>query len=219
VISVISETVSVPADRLTLSGDFVVPDSPRATVLFVHGVHTSRQDPAARSVAAELHRAGFGTLAVDLFSETEGRRPEAMSEQRVDLDMLGRRLIAAVDWLGIQPDARTLPVILFAAGAETAAALIAAAALPEEVLTVVSWAGQPELADDFLGRVRVPVLFVEGGEDPEDLRSSERAAERIAGPHTVREVRGASHRLQEPGALSRAAAVIGEWFTEVHRPA
>ncbi|MGX4687787.1 dienelactone hydrolase family protein [Streptomyces sp. JNUCC 63] len=215
----ISETVSVPADRLTLSGDFVVPDSSRATVLFVHGVHTSRQDPAARSLAAELHGAGFGTLAVDLFSETEGRRAEAMSEQRVDIDMLGRRLIAAVDWLSIQPDARTLPVILFAAGAEAAAALIAAAAMPEEVLTVVSWAGQPELADEFLERVRVPVLFVEGGEDPEDLRSSVRAAERIAGPHAVREVQGASHRLQEPGALNRAAAVIGEWFTEVHRSA
>ncbi|PZH18687.1 hydrolase [Streptomyces sp. NTH33] len=215
----VSETVSVPADHLTLSGDFVVPDSSRATVLFVHGVHTSRQDPAARSVAAELHRAGFGTLAVDLFSETEGRRAEAMSEQRVDIGALGRRLIAAVDWLRIQPDARTLPVVLFAAGAEAAAALIAAAALPEEVLTVVSWAGQPELADEHLERVRVPVLFVEGGEDPEDLRSSRQAAERIAGPHTVREVRGASHRLREPGALSRAAAVVEEWFTEVHRPA
>lgn len=215
----ISEMVSVPADRLTLSGDFVVPDTSRAVVLFVHGVHTSRQNPAARSVAAELHRAGFGTLAVDLFSETESRRPEAMGEQRVDIDMLGRRLIAAVDWLRAQPDTRTLPVILFAAGAEAAASLIAAAALPDEVLTVVSWDGQPELAEDSLGRVRVPVLFVESGEDPEDLRSTRQAAERIAGPHAVREIRGASHQLQEPGALGRAAAVIEEWFTEVHRPA
>lgn len=218
-ISVISEMVSVPADHFTLSGDFVVPDSSRATVLFVHGVHTSRQDPVTRSVAAELHRAGFGTLAVDLFSETEGRRTEAMGEQRVDIGMLGRRLIAAVDWLRIQPDARPLPVVLFAAGAEAAVALIAAAALRDEVLTVVSWAGQPELADEFLERVRVPVLFVEGGEDPEGLRSTRQAAERIAGPHAVREVQGASHRLREPGALSRAAAVVEEWFAEVHRPA
>ncbi|GAA1015136.1 hypothetical protein STXM2123_5534 [Streptomyces sp. F-3] len=215
----ISEMVSVPADRLTLSGDFVVPDASRATVLFVHGVHTSRHTPATQSVAAELHRAGFGTLAMDLFSETEGRRPEAMGELRVDIDMLGRRLIAAVDWLKAQPDTRTLPVILFAAGAEAAVALIAAAALPEEVSAVVLWDGQPEPADAALERVRVPVLFVEGGEDPEDLRSSRRTAERIAGPHAVREVRGASHRLQRPGALDQAAAVIEEWFTEVRRPA
>nr|WP_241267198.1 dienelactone hydrolase family protein [Streptomyces scabichelini] len=210
----ISEMVSVPADRITLSADFVVPESARATVLFAHGVHTSRHSPRMRSVAAELHKAGFGTLSLDLLSEMEGRRAEVTEELRVDMDMLGRRVVAAVDWLKIQPDTRALPVIIFAAGAEAAAALLAAAELPDRVLTVVSWAGQPDLAGDALERVRVPVLFVAGSQDPRALSSTQEAAQRLAAPHAVREVAGASHRFEEPGALDQVVDMAKEWFED-----
>jgi dienelactone hydrolase len=68
--------VSVPADRVTLPGEFVVPASSRATAVLAYGLHASPQDPHIRSVADELHRAGFATLVMDLFSETEGGRSD-----------------------------------------------------------------------------------------------------------------------------------------------
>ncbi|MDO0932915.1 dienelactone hydrolase family protein [Streptomyces sp. DG2A-72] len=220
--SVISDVVAVPADRLTLPGDFVVPEGARAVVLFAHGVHTPRSHPRIQALAGELQRAGFGTLSMDMFSETEARRAELVQGQPVDLERLGRRLVAAVDWLKAQSDTRALPVVLFAAGAEAAVALRAAADLPDRVLTVISWAGQPELADEVLDRVRTPVLFVTGGHTPEAvpairqaadrLEATRELADRVPAPHSVREVRTASHRFDDSDALDRAAEVTQEWI-------
>lgn len=225
--SVISDVVAVPASRITLPGDFVVPDHARAVVLSAHGVHTPRNHPRIQALAVELHQAGFGTLALDLFSETEARQAEAGQAQPVDLEMLGRRLVAAVDWVKAQTDTRALPIVLFAAGAEAAPALRAAADLPDRVLTVISWAGQPELAGDILERVRTPVLFVIGGETPAALPATRQAADRleatreladrVPAPHDVREVRTASHRLDDPDALDQAAEVTQEWTDECLR--
>lgn len=211
----ISHVVSVPAARLTLPGDLVLPESARAVVLFAHGIQTSRHNPAIRLVAAELHQAGLGTLALDLFSETEAHRAEAVRGQRVDMEMLGRRLIAAVDWLKTQPETRALPVILFSAGAEAATAVMAAAQLPDRVLTAVSWDGQPELVgEEVPDRIRVPVLFVVGDRDPDAVRTNREAAQRAGASHAVREVPGASHRFEEPGALDRAAELTREWVDD-----
>ncbi|PAZ17381.1 hydrolase [Streptomyces sp. SA15] len=210
----ISDVVSVPADRRTLPGDFVVPQSARAVVLFAHGLHTPRSHPRIHAVCAELHQAGIGTLSLDLFSEMEGPRVDAAQDQPVDMEMLGRRLTAAVDWLKIQPDTRALPVILFAAGAEAAVALRTAAELPDRVLTVVSWAGQPELAGDALERVRVPVLFITGSQSPQELRTAQDAARRLAAPSSLREVRAASHQFDEPDALNQAAEVTQGWIDD-----
>jgi dienelactone hydrolase len=215
--SVISQMVSVPADRVTLAGEFVVPASSRATAVLAHGLHASSQDPHVRSVADELHKAGFGTLAVDLFSETEGRRIERIEGQPVDLAMLGRRLVAAVDWVTIQPDARGLPLILCGSGAEAAVALLAAADLPERVCAVVSCDGQPALAGDALERVRVPVLFVVDDREPQSLVAHQAAARRLAGPHAVREVPGLTRRFAEPGVLQRTVDVIRQWCDELLR--
>ncbi|MGC9540540.1 dienelactone hydrolase family protein [Streptomyces sp. UG1] len=220
----ISDVVAVPADRLTLSGDFVVPEGARAVVLSAHGVHTSRTHPRVQALDGELHRAGFGTLSLDLFSETEARQAEPAQGQPVDVEMLGRRLVAAVDWLKAQTDTRALPVVLFAAGAEAAVALRAAADLPDRVLTVISWSGQPELADEVLDRVRTPVLFITGGQNPEAvpairqaadrLEATRELADRVPAPHSVREVRTASHRFDDPDALDRAAELAQEWIDE-----
>lgn len=220
----ISDVVAVPADRLTLPGDFTVPEEARAVVLFAHGIHTPRNHPGLEAVAGELHRAGFATLSLDLFSETEARHAELVQGQPVDLERLGRRLVAAVDWLKAQTDTRALPVVLFAAGAEAAVALRAAADLPDRVLTVISWDGQPELADEVLDRVRTPVLFVVGGQDFEAVLATRQAADRLQGTgeladrvpaaHSVREVRTASHRFDDPDALDRAAELTQEWINE-----
>lgn len=213
--SVISQMVSVPADRVTLPGEFVVPASSRATAVLAYGLHTSPQDPHVRSVADELHRAGFATLVTDLFSETEAQRSDRGEGQQVDLALLGRRLVAAVDWVTIQPDARGLPVLLCGSGAEAAVALLAAADLPDGVSAVVSCDGQPELAGAALERVRVPVLFVVDTEEPQSLSAHQEAARRLAGPHTLREVPGLTRRFTEPGVLQRAVHTIEEWCEEL----
>ncbi|MGW0769532.1 dienelactone hydrolase family protein [Streptomyces sp. NPDC002676] len=213
-----SETVLVPADGADLPGDLVLPERARAVVLFAHGSGSSRHSPRNRAVAAELRRAGLGTLLIDLLTEAEERRDVLTAEHRFDIPLLGRRLVAALDWLGARPGTRDLPVVLFGASTGAAAALVAAAAHPDRVLTVVSRGGRPDLAGDALPAVRAPVLLIVGGRDEHVLQLNEEAARRMRAPSTLRVIPGATHLFEEPGALERVAETAREWCEEHLRP-
>jgi putative phosphoribosyl transferase len=210
----ISQLALVPADEVTLPGDLVVPMQARAVVLFAHGSGSSRNSPRNRMVAAELRTAGLGTLLMDLLSERENRHDARTGEHRFDIALLGRRLVAAIDWLEGQPDTRGLPVALFGASTGAAAALVAAAERPERVLTVVSRGGRPDLAGDALEGVRAPVLLIVGGQDHEVLRLNQEAAQRLRAPHFLAVVRGATHLFEEPGALEQVADIARQWCVD-----
>ncbi len=213
-IPMISQLVAVPADEVTLVGDLVLPTQARAVVLFAHGSGSSRHSPRNRMVAAELRTAGLGTLLMDLLSEREDIQDTLTAEHRFDIPLLGRRLVAAIDWLDGQPEARGLPVALFGASTGAAAALVAAAERPERVLTVVSRGGRPDLAGDALARVRASVLLIVGGRDREVLRLNEEAADMLRAPHSLHVVPGATHLFEEPGALEQVAQTAKEWCVE-----
>jgi dienelactone hydrolase len=210
----ISSMVMVPADGTALAGDLVVPGPPRSVVVLAHGNGSSRHSPRNRTVAAELRRAGLGTLLVDLLSEREERADALTEAHRFDIPLLAGRLMAAVDWLGDQPDTAGAPVGLFGAGTGAAAALAAAAERPERVHAVVCRDGRPDLAGDVLERVRTPVLLVVGGNDAETLRVNREAAGRLSGPHKVHVVRGATHLLSEPEAMQQMTEAARDWFLE-----
>ncbi|NGO11897.1 dienelactone hydrolase family protein [Streptomyces sp. HC44] len=210
----ISQLVVVPADEVTLAGDFVLPPQAGAVVLFAHGSGSSRHSPRNRMVAGELRTAGLGTLLMDLLSEREDRQDALTAEHRFDIPLLGRRLVAAMDWLEAQPEARGLPVALFGASTGAAAALVAAAERPERVLTVISRGGRPDLAGEALEHVAAPVLLIVGSEDREVLRMNEEAARRLRAPHSLHVVPGATHLFEEPGALEQVARTAKEWCVD-----
>ncbi len=209
--AMISQLISVPAGGAALSGDLVLPESARAVVVFAHGSGSSRHSPRNRAVAAELRTAGLGTALMDLLTEEEDRRDASTAEYRFDIPLLGRRVVAVVDWLETQPDTGKLPVVLFGASTGAAAALVAAAERPRRTLTVVSRGGRPDLAGDVLPGVRAPVLLIVGGRDPEVLRLNQAAARQLSGPHSLRIVPGATHLFEEPGALEQVAEMARNW--------
>ncbi|MGN5377555.1 dienelactone hydrolase family protein [Streptomyces lasalocidi] len=209
--------VVVPADGAALPGDLVVPQDAPAVVLFAHGSGSSRHSPRNQAVAAALRESGLGTLLIDLLTAEEEQRDVVTGEHRFDIALLGRRLVAAMEWLGARPGTRGLPVVLFGASTGAAAALQAAAERPAGVLTVVSRGGRPDLAGAALPAVRAPVLLVVGGEDHEVLRLNEEAAQLLRVPHAVRVVPGATHLFEEPGALEQVADAVREWCAELLR--
>ncbi|MFE0450734.1 dienelactone hydrolase family protein [Streptomyces sp. NPDC058914] len=215
--STTSQLVRVPVAGGALTGEFLAPPSARAVVLFAHGSGSSRHSPRNRAVAASLRSAGLGTVLIDLLTDAEGREDASTGVHRFDIPLLGRRVIAVADWLAAQPGIRELPLVLFGASTGAAAALLAAAERPDQVLTVVSRGGRPDLATAALERVRVPVLLVVGGRDPEVLRLNQEAARRLHGPHSVHVVPGATHLFEEPGALEQVAAVVKEWCDDCLR--
>ncbi|MFD7920901.1 dienelactone hydrolase family protein [Streptomyces sp. NPDC059740] len=211
------EAVAIPAGEVTLHGDLLLPTGTADVVVFAHGSGSSRHSPRNRAVAAALQREGLGTLLMDLLTEDEESRDVNTAEYRFDIELLGARVVAAVDWLAGHEPARGLAPHLFGASTGAAAALVAAAARPEPVRSVVSRGGRADLAGDALDGVRAPVLLVVGGQDTTVLDLNEQAVRRLPEASRVHVVPWATHLFEEPGALEEVAQRAVAWFREPGR--
>ena len=208
------------ADRtIDLGADLYVPNNARGLIVFAHGSGSSRRSPRNRQVARELQAAGFGTLLFDLLTPDEERRDAADASLRFDIPMLTGRLVAVVDAVPGLPDCRDLPVGLFGASTGAAAALGAAAERPQQVRSVVSRGGRPDLAassrgEPVLHEVRAPVLLIVGGRDRQVIALNEWAADQLTVRHQLDLVPGATHLFEEFGALDQVSRLAGDWFTK-----
>jgi putative phosphoribosyl transferase len=126
--------------------------------------------------------------------------------------LLAERLVAATRWLGEDPSTRSHRICYFGASTGAAAALVAAATVPDRVGTVVSRGGRPDLAGDALPRVRAPTLLIVGQRDVEVLELNRRAMARMTADTRLEVVPGATHLFEEPGTLETAAHLARDWF-------
>jgi putative phosphoribosyl transferase len=204
--------VAVPVGDVVLYGELVLPERVVGIVLFAHGSGSSRQSPRNRRVAATLNEAGIGTLLVDLLTPEEEEAERLTAEHRFDIQLLARRLIATIDWVG-HGSTRSLPVGLFGASTGAAAALVAAAERPRRIAAVVSRGGRPDLARSWLPLVRAPTLLIVGGADEFVLDLNRRAFEFLRTEKQLAVVPGATHLFEEPGALEQVARLATEWFS------
>ena len=202
----------IPAAGVALEGTLSMVRHARGLVLVAHGSGSSRFSPRNRAVAGVLHDRGFATLLLDLFTPDEERRDAYTAHLRFDVFMLGRRLVAAVDWLIGAPETARLPLGCFGASTGAASALIAAAERPEAVTAVVSRGGRPDLVGPSLALVRAPTLLLVGGNDVAVIELNRRALGQMRGQVQLEIVPGASHLFEEPGALDAVAARAAAWF-------
>ena len=202
--------VKIPAGNAELEGVLELPRAPRAVVAFSHGSGSGRKSPRNRFVAAELRRAGVGTLLLDLLTVEEDRD----YEMRFDIDLLADRLVDATDWLGQAEETRGLPIGYFGASTGGGAALVAAARRPNSVRAVVSRGGRPDLAGAALSRVHAPTLLIVGGADHVVLELNGQALERLRCEKKLEIVAGATHLFEEPGALEEVARLARDWFLQ-----
>lgn len=196
-----------------LSGDLAIPRLAHGVVLFAHGSGSSRKSPRNQAVARALASVGFATLLLDLLSPEEELRDELGGRLRFDVELLARRLDAAVDELERRMDTRNLPIGLFGASTGAAAALISASRRGS-IHAVVSRGGRPDLAGDALEHVCAPTLLIVGGRDEEVLRLNREAYLRLCGKKDLVVVPGASHLFEERGALEQVAELACEWFAQ-----
>lgn len=205
--------VIVHAGRVPLHGDLVLPDEAAGMVVFAHGSGSSRASPRNRMVARALQRVGLGTLLMDLLSEQEEEREQQGALLRFDVRLLAERLAAASEWLEREPGTRGIRIGYFGASTGAAAALIAAAARPEQVAAVVSRGGRPDLASaDELARVRAPTLLLVGGRDLEVLELNRQAFEHLRCERKLEIIPNATHLFAESGALEQVAQRARDWF-------
>jgi putative phosphoribosyl transferase len=205
----ISDLVLVPASGAPLAGDLVVPGPVRSVVVITEGSSSSRGSSRDRALADTFHRAGMGTLLLDLLTELEKRADARSARHLFDIPFLAQRLVDAIDWLEERPETAGVPVCLF--GGDSSA-LLAAAERPQRVSAVVIRGGRQDLTYDALRNVRAPVLFVVGGADETDPRTNQEAPGRLSAPSEIHVVRGATHLFHEPGALEEIATSARQWF-------
>jgi putative phosphoribosyl transferase len=202
------EGLTLQTRAARLAGNLTVPHSASGLVLFAHGSGSSRHSPRNRYVAKVLNEAGLATLLFDLLTPTE----ELDRANVFAVDRLAERLVDVTQNVVTNPAVRGLPVGYFGASTGAAAALVAAAELPDDIRAVVSRGGRPDLAADSLGLVRAPTLLIVGAWDTTVLELNRQAQRRLRCDNDVAVVPGATHLFEEPGTLQVAAELARDWF-------
>lgn len=202
------DEVEVAAGAVTVAGHLTIPENARGIVVFAHGSGSSRFSARNIFVADVLNAAGIATLLFDLLTPAEERNRANV----FDIGLLARRLVDVTKWLATQDDAASLPVGYFGASTGAGAALRAAADPQLAVRAVVSRGGRPDLAGEYLARLRAPTLLIVGGRDDVVLGLNQRAREAITAPCQIVVVPGATHLFEEAGALDQVASLARDWF-------
>jgi putative phosphoribosyl transferase len=205
--------VQIPAGRAILSGNLTIPENAMALVLFAHGSGSSRRSPRNQFVARTLNRAGLGTLLFDLLTPEEESLDIYTREHRFNISLLAERLVHATKWAGQQEETRDKRIGYFGSSTGGAAALVAAAEIPQDVGAVVSRGGRPDLAGNALPKVQAPTLLVVGGNDDIVIDLNEMARDQIRCEVKLEIVPGATHLFEEPGALEKVAELASDWFS------
>jgi putative phosphoribosyl transferase len=213
-----NRVVRVTGGPAQLEGELHVTSNAIGVVLFAHGSGSSRHSPRNQYVARALRERALGTFLVDLLTIEEEQVDALNGHLRFDISLLADRLVGIIDWLRGEPATQTLPIGLFGASTGGAAALVAASLRPEQVKTVVSRGGRPDLAGSILPSVKAPTLLIVGGDDTPVIELNRLAMAQMRTEVKLAIVPRASHLFEEPGALAQVAALAGDWFERFLQP-
>jgi putative phosphoribosyl transferase len=203
--------VRIPCPGALLHGDVAIPAGAQGLVIFAHGSGSSRRSPRNRLVAEEMHHRRLATLLFDLLTPGEAASEARTGALRFNIPMLTERLVAATRWAQKDHKTRSLGIGIFGASTGAAAALCAAARIPE-TQALVSRGGRTDLAGVDISRVTAPTLLIVGELDEPVLKWNEQSFELLPGiKHLVR-VSGATHLFEEPGTLEEVATLAASWF-------
>jgi pimeloyl-ACP methyl ester carboxylesterase len=206
--------VQILSTGVRLEGIVSLPENPEGLVVFIHGSGSSRHSPRNQFVAQMLQEGRLATLLFDLLTDYEEEIDVRTHHLRFDIDLLARRTAGVLEWLDLQPFAHHLKRGLFGSSTGAAAALMAAAELPDKVNAVVSRGGRPDLAGPALPQVQAPTLLIVGANDETVIELNEEALDQMQAGSEKKMivVPGASHLFEEPGTLEYAARLARDWF-------
>lgn len=196
-----------------LAGILAIPDCARGLVIFAHGSGSGRFSPRNTYVAEALQHAGFATLLLDLLTPGEERDRANV----FDIGLLATGLEQATDWAATRPSIAGLPIGYFGASTGAAAALVAAVHRRGRVKAIVSRGGRPDLAGEYLPRVKAPTLLLAGSLDFPVISLSGDAHRLLHCEKRMILIPGATHLFEEPGTLDTVIRHAVSWFN-AHLP-
>ena len=203
-------TVSIQIDRVILKGKLAVPQNPIGLVIFSHGSGSSRLSPRNNYVAEILQKNHLATLLFDLLTVDEDK----IYENRFNIDLLTLRLRDVTQWAQQLQDTKNLPIGYFGASTGAASALKAAAFYGDDIKTVISRGGRPDLALKDLHKVTAPTLLIVGGWDNVVIELNEKAYQELKCERKLEIIPNATHLFEEPGKLEEVSRISASWFTK-----
>ena len=197
-----------------LEGDLTIPLGAQAIVLFAHGSGSSRYSSRNRFIANILNNKGIATLLVDLLSQQEKRIDKETKHVRYNIELLTTRFATVTNWLTQQSDTAYFKMGYFGSSTGAAAALAATVRLAT-AKAIVTRGGRPDLVDEsILHQVKVPTLFLVGGNDRPVLAINKRALELLSNAEAkeLTIIPSAGHLFEEPGKMEEVAHIAADWF-------
>ena len=211
---------SLACDRGPLGIEVARSDGAAGVVLFVLAGNVGRRHLGIRQVADRLQRAGYCTVLADLLTDEEAIEDAIHEELRFDIPLLKARPALALDWIGREPRLSGLPLALYCSSTGGAAGVALAADHPEQVRAMICAAGRPDLSGSSAWRVRMPSLFIVGGEDAVALGFTRLMLEIF--PRDIASrleiVQGVGLRFDEGPAAARAAELSIGWLAKLLAP-
>ncbi len=208
------QSVKISFGILSLEGTLSLVPQARGIVLFAHGSGSSRFSPRNQFVANELNQQKISTLLIDLLTPEEEAIDEETRELRFNINLLSDRLVQITNWMIQDSRISSLPIGYFGASTGAAAALIAAAKNEKSIAAVVSRGGRPDLARDYLSRVKAPTLLIVGGYDDQVIDLNQEAYHLLTCTKHLEIIPGATHLFEEPGCLEQVAKLANSWFIQ-----
>lgn len=209
-----TQSIAIPIGNSFIHGDLHLVANAKGLIIFAHGSGSSRMSSRNIFVANILNQGGFATFLFDLLTPEEEAIDIDTREFRFNIPLLAQRLILVTQWIERQKNILAMPISYFGASTGAAAALIAAAHLPETITAVVSRGGRPDLAGNYLPLVTAATLLIVGQLDTEVIALNNHAYNQLVCPKKIEIVPGASHLFEERGTLQIAAQLALDWFTK-----
>ncbi|HEY5625009.1 MAG TPA: alpha/beta fold hydrolase [Dehalococcoidia bacterium] len=198
---------TVKRDAVNLKCRLSVPKTsgPAPSVVFVHGLGSSKDSPRNLVVSERLLGAGIATVLFDLSGHGE-----SSADPREGLEGFVDDLEAVCRWVQMRPE--LAPSRMAIAGSSLGAVVAIDAVQRRCVSPATLVLRAPPIERDQLAGVEIPTLIIVGTRDPllDDVRRAASGRENV----TVETVEGASHLFEEPGMLEEAVTNTTRWFKE-----
>jgi len=206
--------VRIPVkNKILLEGELGIPLTATSIVIFSHGRGHERMNAVNRMIVNYLQQKNIGTLLFDLLTEEE----DIHFYNRYDIDVLTKRLIAATEWLEMEPAAADCRLGYYGVDTGAAAALKAAAFIPQ-IGAIVSRSGTPDLAMDIMEDMEIPILLIVGSLDEDGLKYNQEAFNSIIGEKKLERIAGASQTFEEAGSMQKVCELTSSWFLHHLQP-
>lgn len=202
--------LEINLSHITLKAILTISNQACGIILFSHGSGSGRLSPRNQFVAEVLQKEHFATLLVDLLTESEDQD----YQNRFNIELLTNRLIQLVKWVKNQAQIKHLPIGLFGASTGAAAALKCAANMPNDIKTIVSRGGRPDLAAEVLNNIKSPTLLIVGENDPDVINLNKQSYLSLTCIKKLEIVPGATHLFEEPGTLEKVSLLAAKWFKD-----